>query len=92
MTPTDIIARVLSGLGLTSQTCELFDLYDEFLIKLNSEEMRRLLSELTPEAARNEPHFREFKILGRSFQDTLIRIFFDSDSELAQFTKEYGVF
>lgn len=43
-------------------------------------------------AARRDVHFKEFKELGRSFQDLLKSVFFEQHEALTKFTKEYGVF
>ncbi len=91
-TPTDTIIEQLSLLGLNTQVAELLTLYDKYLKKLNNEDVRDRLSKISPEAARNDEEFSEFKEIGRALQDLLIQVFFEAHDELSSFTKEYGVF
>jgi hypothetical protein len=93
MTPTDIIVEQLDSIGLTKQLASLLRLYDEYLEKLDNEELRNRVSKLTPEEARNSKDFRWFKNQGRELQNILIETFFGGNSpDLTKFTKEYGVF
>lgn len=92
LTPTDIIARNLSRLGLRDQAVKMFDVYDSYLGKLDNPDMRDYLKKLTTEAARRDIHFKEFKELGRCFQEILKDTFFETHEDLSDFAKEYGVF
>ena len=92
LTPADIIARSLSALDMEDEAKKLFDVYDRYLEKLDNPALRAYLRKLTTQAARRDRHFKEFKELGRSFQDSLKDIFFERNEALSKFTKEYGVF
>ena len=92
LTPADIIARELTRIGMQDQAASLFDIYDHYLSKLDNPELREDLRKLTTAAARRDRHFKEFKELGREFQDVLKQVFFEQDEALSKFTKEYGVF
>lgn len=91
-TPTDIIIDQLQSLDLTLELDHLLRCYDEYLAKIDDQEIRAHLSKLTPMQARSDEIFMWFKNQGRILQDLLGEIFFNVDSELKSFTKEYGVF
>lgn len=92
LTPTDIIIDQLRGLGLTHELDHLLRFYDEYLAKIDDQDIRTHLSNLTPVQARNDEIFMWFKNQGRMLQDVLGETFFSVNRELQTFTKEYGVF
>jgi hypothetical protein len=91
-TPLNILAWTLTQLSLHAECVELLDIYDEFIAKLNDEDIRAQLSGLDPRAIYQDQLFLEIRTLSHRFQGVLTKVFFDADTSLRDFTVMYGVF
>lgn len=73
-------------------TDEIFDTYDEFLLLLNNNEKREILEQLAPDEAYNNETFLEARDIATRFDNALVKLLFDSNNEITQLVKKYGVF
>ena len=89
--PIESLATVV-GRHASHLTADVFDAYDEFLLLLNDEQKRKLLEQLTPEQAYENPVFLEARNIANKFDGALTKLIFESDEQVTQLVKRYGVF
>lgn len=70
---------------------KLFGAYDRFMATMRDDEKRRHLKDLPFDKA-DDAFFEEQRGFTREFQDALEELFLDSDPELSELTRRYGVF
>jgi predicted nucleotidyltransferase len=92
LTPLEIVSLELARLSLTAEAGKLFDCYNLFLERLNDPEVRRTLEELPPQEVYTNRVFLDMRELSHRFQDVLTDIFFDKQTPLRDFNRQYGVF
>lgn len=91
-TPLNIIVWTLLNLNLTEQAGRLLDCYDEFLNYIDDVEIRNHLKVVQPERIYQDEKFLTLREMSHRFQRILTEIFFEAETELKEFTVEYGVF
>lgn len=90
--PIEVISETFCRLGVTDSAVELFDIYDDFLSRLDQEEVRRKLENLSARDAYKDRTFLELRSLSHRFQEVLTEAFFDRPTPLRVFNRHYGVF
>jgi predicted nucleotidyltransferase len=91
MTPLDILVEVSSKID-KNITIELLELYNHFLAILSNKEKRLMLEQIKHKEAYSNHDFLKGQEIGNEFQKKLEQLFFDSDKNLTQFIRAYGVF
>lgn len=91
-TSADILVWTLDRLGLAAEAAEILNHYDEFLRRLDDEELRSHLGRLPAHGVYGDQHFLELRQISHQFQDALDAVFFEADTELREFVFRYGVF
>lgn len=91
-TSVNIMAWALEHLGLSGQACDILDHYDEFLRRLDNEEIRNHLGNVPPQSIYHDRQFLELREISHRFQDALHAAFFEAKTDLREFTLKYGVF
>jgi hypothetical protein len=89
--PLESLATIVE-LYAPSLASDVFDTYDDFLALLNNEQMRQVLERLTPEEAYSDRVFLEAREVALRFDDALLKLMFESNDEIADLVKKYGVF
>jgi hypothetical protein len=92
LTPLDVVAWGFTRVSLEAKAAELFDIYDEFLERINDEGLRRHLRDLPPRTVYQDKAFGELRDMSHALQDVLTYAFFEADTLLREFNVEYGVF
>jgi predicted nucleotidyltransferase len=93
MTPLEIIASVLLRYQhLDAAARKILGSYDEFIGMLSDEAKRTRLEKVTEEEADADDTYQRARNLSHTFRDGLLEFFFDSDSEMGELTRNYGVF
>jgi len=87
-----IIAWSLGRLGLTKECGLLFDQYEQFLQCLHDESARLHLRGLEPQLVYQDKDFLRVREMSHEVQRLLRHVFFEVESELQEFTFDYGVF
>lgn len=91
-TAANILVWTLERLGLVAEAADILSPYDEFLRRLDSEEVRNHLGILPSQQVYRDEQFLELRDISHQFQGALDRVFFQADTELREFTRTYGVF
>jgi len=91
-TPLNILIWTFQQLDLRQECKEFLDNYETFLLKINDRNLRIHLGELNEQSAYDDQMFLDCRDISHRLQSTLIRMFFETDSILREFTWEYGVF
>lgn len=92
VTPIDLLARMLLERTDLSLAGDLIGSYDEFLAVLTDPERREHLGRLEFDSAAEDPLYRELRSSSGRFSKGLVRLFFDSDEQLAEMTKTFAMF
>jgi predicted nucleotidyltransferase len=91
-TPLDIVALSITENKIGSDIAiSLFSAYNKFLEIMSDVQKRQRLKKLRLEDSRTDSVFTEIVEISETFAESLIRMFFDSES-FGPLTKEYGVF
>ena len=89
----DIVADVLlAEAHFDGAARQIFDSYNEFVGMLDDQGTRDQLESLTEAEADNDAIFQRAREVSHSFRDGLLSLFFDTDSKLTAFARQYGVF
>ncbi len=91
-TPLNILVWTLANIGLNEPCVEFLDCYEQFLAKMNVPTIREHLTGLSEEVVYDDPEFLECREISHSLQATFKKVCFGLDSQLREFTCEYGVF
>lgn len=86
-----VLASALHALADKSLAIRIVTAYDQFLRLLNDEERRTHLEKL-PFGQSTDPVFEEQRQISREFREGLIQFFFESNEQLTQLVKRYGIF
>ena len=89
--PLDILAEFATSFGASELAGRLLDAYDEFLGILMDQDKRTRLDEMDFDVALKDPLFAEARLIGSSFRDALIELFFKTNDELTALTQRHGV-
>jgi hypothetical protein len=89
--PLESLAAVV-GQYAPSLASDIFGAYDTFLSLLNNEEMRKVLERLSPEDAYKNSVFLDARRVAHSFDDALLKLLFESNDEITETAKKYGIF
>jgi predicted nucleotidyltransferase len=89
--PLESLATIVERYA-PSLASDVFDAYDSFLALLNNEDMRKVLEQLTPEEAYNHRVFLDARQVAHRFDDALLKLMFESNDEITEAVKKYGVF
>ncbi|NYJ11132.1 putative nucleotidyltransferase [Rhizobium leguminosarum] len=89
--PLESLAMVLEK-HAPSLAPDVFDNYDSFLAMLDNREQRELLEKLSPDEAYENELFLKARSIANSFDEALTKLLFDTDEQIAQLVKKYGVF
>lgn len=92
LTPLDLLSRMLVERTDLSLAADLIDTYDLFLEALSDPEKRQHLGELKFDAAADDALYDELRRASGRFSKGLVRLFFDSDRQLAELTKTFAMF
>jgi hypothetical protein len=71
---------------------DIFDAYDNFLALLNDEEKRKVLEQLAPEDAYKDKVFLDAREIAQNFDEALLKLLFESNDDVTDVVKKYGVF
>jgi predicted nucleotidyltransferase len=71
---------------------EIFNSYDKFLELLNDQGKRQILEELSPDDAYKNKIFLEARKMADQFDAALLKLLFDSNDQITQLVRKYGVF
>jgi len=91
-TPLDIVLWTLGQLGLQERRIAILDQYEKFLSIMNDESAREHLGSLSEENVYKDDTFLECRHISHELQSALSGVCFEEESELRDFTIEYGVF
>lgn len=92
-TPLDILSNVLLRWSVSTETVEmLLDSYDAFLAALNDAGQREHLEKLTCNSAKNDELFNNLRLVSKTFQEGLRRLFFEENDELKRLAQVYAIF
>jgi len=92
-TPLEIVAHSLLVYGVPDNiSLKLFGSYDSFLGQLSDPDIRTHLKDLKSEAADSSMIFQAMRKTSHDFQDALNAVFFESNRDLFELIKTYGVF
>ena len=92
-TPLDIVARSLLVYGAPNTASEkLFRSYDSFLAALDDPDIRGHLKDLKSDHAESSAVFQDMREISHGFQDALTEFFFESNKDLFELIRRYGVF
>jgi hypothetical protein len=89
--PLDRIADAFIDHGAPDPGARALNAYDEFLAILNDSDLRKELSALGIDEARESPLFTRIAELGREFEAGLLTLLFD-DPELRRWVRDYLIF
>ena len=92
LTPLDLLSRMLVERTDLSLAPDLIDTYDSFLAALSDSDTRRHLGDLGFDSAVDDPLYRELRSASGRFSKALVKLFFDSDRQLAELTKTFAMF
>ena len=87
-----IIAWSLRQLGLGKECGQLFEQYEQFVQCLHDDKIRAHLGKLDPRQVYKDKDFLRVRTISHEVQRLLRYIFFEAQSELQEFTFDYGVF
>jgi hypothetical protein len=91
-TPLEILATSMEQYKVPEATArELLGAYAEFLTLLDDEKSREALKALRASDSRTDSTFQRIRVISRSFENALDRIFFENPN-IAPLTRKYGVF
>lgn len=71
---------------------DVFDSYDSFLQLLGDEDKREALEQLAPDDAYKNEVFLAARTVSDRFDDALSKLLFESNKEVSQLARRYGVF
>ena len=92
-TPLEIVASMLLNRPeLVDPARTLFHSYDQFLGILSDQDQRDHLERLDEEDAEEDPAYQAARRISHEFRDSVLAIFFNSESVFAPLTRVYGVF
>jgi hypothetical protein len=92
-TPLETLAGVVLRRPTLSDIARtVFSAYNEFLGALSDDTVRDELEKLTPDRQELNENYQRLRVASHAFRDGLLKLFFDSDSELAELTRMYGLF
>jgi len=91
-TPANVICWTFSRLGMNSEAGAILDAYNRFLVSINDLDIRTRLESLSPSKVYDDVVFQSLRAGSHELQSELRKAFFLNDSELREFTFEYGVF
>lgn len=91
-TPIEILADYLLNNNLTEIGDNIFTSYSYFLEILNDEEKGKHLESIDVSDIYKDGVFKDVREMSRKFNEALIKMFFDEETELKQFNRSYGVF
>ena len=92
MTPLEVLDSFIKRYNIPDSVAKnLFDAYAKFLKVLDDEASRRALDELRSEDSETDSTFQQIREISESFNGALEHIFFEN-RQIAQLTREYGVF
>ena len=91
-TSTNILVWSLQNVGLEEHAGTILNHYDTFLQRLDDEAIRSHLEKLLPQNVYHDKEFLELREISHQFQAALTSVFFDEETELRDFTIDYGVF
>jgi hypothetical protein len=89
--PLESLAGIVARFA-PSLASDVFDAYDQFLLLLNDEQKRKVLEQLSPEEAYEDAVFLDARQIATKFDETLLKLMFESNDEVAEAVKRYGVF
>ncbi|MGB9369693.1 MAG: nucleotidyltransferase domain-containing protein [Xanthobacteraceae bacterium] len=89
--PLESLATIIEQYSPSLAT-DIFDSYDSFLQMLDDDRKRNALEDLAPEKAYNDDVFREARSFSKKFDDALTNLLFESNDDVSQLVKRYGVF
>lgn len=92
VTPIDLLSRILLETPDPSLAVGIMDAYDHFISVLADEERRSALSELEFDSAPADPLYSELRGSSSRFSKGLVRLFFESNPQLAELTKTFAMF
>lgn len=90
--PLDLLARFLVERTDCTLGEPLFGAYDRFLAALADPAQRDHLTLLEFDAVANDPLFSELRSASNQFSRSLVKLFFESDPELAEMTRTFAMF
>jgi hypothetical protein len=92
-TPLEIVAGVLLRFPhLDEAAGQILGSYNDFLGILADKQQRDSLEALAESTAEMDEVYQRARKLSHTFRDGLLKLFFDSQSEMDELTKNYGVF
>ena len=92
-TPLEIVSGILLRYPhLDTAAVQIIGSYNDFLGILADGSQRVHLDTLNENMAENDEVYQRARKLSHSFRDGLLKLFFDTESEMDQLTKNYGVF
>ncbi len=89
--PLESLATIIETYA-PSLAVEIFDSYDSFIELLNDGARRQALEKLSPDEAYIDEEFLKARGLSDTFDEGLRRLLFDSNHDLTELVKQYGVF
>ncbi|MCK4998890.1 MAG: nucleotidyltransferase domain-containing protein [Anaerohalosphaera sp.] len=92
MSPLEVLAETLYKFGSKQVSLEIFDAYNRFIDSMSKPEIREHLNKLKVKEADNDSCFSSLCEISQQFQKGLVSLFFDSNDQLTELTRKYGVF
>lgn len=89
--PLESLATIVERFA-PSLASDVFDAYDQFLLLLNDEQKRQVLEQLSPEQAYENNVFLDARQIATKFDETLLKLLFESNDQITEAVKRYGVF
>lgn len=90
-TPLESLAMIVEQYA-PAVAADVFDSYDSFLQLLSDGRQREALERLSPEDAYQDQSFTTARDLSKVFDTALINVLFESNVDVTQLVKQYGVF
>ena len=90
--PLDIVADGLARYAQDGTTVRVLNAYDQFLTKVHDTNIRETLENLQPKEEENHPVLLDLKAIGKEFQQGIVDLFFTDHPDLAQLTRQFGLF
>jgi hypothetical protein len=90
--PLEILSEVVKRYGKGNTAADILTSYNDFLIRLDNDVIRKKLDLLAPENAAVDADFKELKEIAQCFQNALLKLFFQDEPRIARLSQEYGVF
>ena len=92
MTPLEVLSKSLSKHATKDTAKQIMNAYNSYLSKLSDSDIRTHLEELDISKEDTDETFNELCVISDKFQNGLTSFFFDGKNQLADLTRNYGVF